>query len=322
MATHEVAAGLGFSADVVDLGVPVAAALGFSGDVSAAPTQTLELAATLGARFAANAQAGDQDLAVSGPLIQGSLTDANDRKTDVNVYRVVGLSRSILEGRRNEALNAPGVPLDGAAHPDPAMPGIQVISRQVDYEEGDQTRALVRVTYGPPTANNLEKRGGASGGGVLTLSPASYTESIWHDANGDLMVIEYQSIGIHYARTVEAEAQKKTWTATLTKEFDSPQYADVKRPTFINSAVFGPFAAQTLLFLSPTVNETDEGTYSHGYQFTYNPDTWKLRSSIWVSGFIPDDATENFNPTAEPGGLGVFTINGAFDFNTLPVWFP
>lgn len=323
MATHEAIAGLGFNADVAELGIVGEAALGFSSDAAGGLIQTLELAAALGFSSNAIAQQGNQNLEVAA-ITGGEASRSEGKYIDAQPYRVSGLASADPVGRRYEALTAPGIPLEGQAHP--TIPGIQVISTTARFElEGaqfDQTRALVDVHYGLPLATDLEKNGGVSGGGVLTLSPATYQESIWFDRNGDPMIVRYSFFGAVLSRTVQAQIQRKTWTATLTKEFATPQYVDMLRPSAINSAAFGPFAAHTLLFLGPTINETDEGQYTHGYQMTFNPSSWILRASVLQNGVIPSDATVTYNPPVEPGGLGEFEIHDQFDFHELPVFFP
>jgi len=325
MATHEVAAGLTFSSELADLGVPVSASLGASFDTAFAPVQTLELAAALNFSSQLIAQRADQNLTVV-PMIGGTLTEQEGRTVHVQPYKVKGLASGLDALQRLiEAREAPGVPLDKSAHPFQA--GIQVIDRRVTFEtagetRADNSRAIVEVTWGSPLPSDLDKNGGASGGGVFSITPSTYTESTWFDKDGAIMRVTYQFIGVIFSRTVQADLQRQTWTATLTKEFSSPQYADIVRAGQINSGAFGPFAANTLLFLGPTLNETNEGAYSHGYQFTFNPDGWILRESVFAAGGIPDDATELFNPPSEPGGLGVFEIYQTFDFADLPVFFP
>jgi hypothetical protein len=285
MATHEVTAGLGFHAELAELGVPVVAAIGASFDLQFAPIQNLELTVALGFSAGFIGQRGDQNLAVDAQ-VGGTLTEQEGRSTHVQPYRVKGLPGSLHPlARLLEAREAPGVPLDKSVHP--FMPGIQVIDRRAAFEIAgdsrvDNSRVIVEVTWGAPLAGDLEKSGGASGGGVFSIAPSSFTETIWKDKDGAFMHVRYLVPGALFARTVSADLQRQTWTATLTKELSAPQYADIKRAGQINSEPFGVFGAHELLFLGPTLNETDEGLYSHGYQFTYNPDGWTLRSSIWI----------------------------------------
>lgn len=325
MATHEVIAGLSFTSELTDPGVPVSAALGASFADTVGLIQTLELTAALGFSAGLVAQRGDQNLVVV-PMLGGSLTEQEGRTVHVQPYRVSGLGAGVAPLRRLlEARAAPDIPLDKSAHP--FEPGIIVIDRRASFEvagdtRADNTRVIVEVTWGNPLASDLEKNGGASGGGVFSITPSTFTESIWHDKDGAIMRVQYQFLSSIFSRTIQADLQRQTWTATLTKEFSFPQYADITRAGQVNSANFGVFGARELLFLGPTLNETNEGAYAHGYQFTYNPDGWVLRESVFASGGIPTNATENFNPPSEPGGLGVFEIYEEFDFATLPVFFP
>jgi hypothetical protein len=326
MATHEVIAGLGASFDLVDPGVPVAASLGASFDQTFAPIQNLDLTAALGFSAELVAQRGDQNLSVVA-LHGGSLTVQEGRKVHVQPYRVKGLANGLADEQRLlEAVAAPGIPMDGTAHP--FEPGIQVIDTRASFQvAGDQrvdnTRVNVEITWGRPLADALTKGGGVSGGGVFSIAPSTFTETVWRDKDGAFMDLRYFGSGALFARRVSADLQRKTWTATLTKEFNTPQYSDIQRASQVNTELFGVFGAHTLLFLGATLNETDEGKFSHGYQFTFNPDGWTLRSSIWIGGAIPDDATENFNPLGgEPGGLGIFFIYEEFNFADLPVFFP
>lgn len=325
MAIHEVLAGLGASFDLTDPGVPVSADLGASFDQTFAVIQNLELSLALNFSSRLITQRGDQNLDVV-PMLGGSLTEQEGRTTHVQPYRVTGLS-DVLDPlqRLLEAREAPGVPLDKSAHP--FKPGIIVIDRRAAFEvagdtRADNSRAVVDVTWGNPLASDRDKSGGVSGGGVFSITPSTYTESVFRDKDGEVMRVFYQLFFSTFSRTILADLQRQTWTATLTKEFTSPQWADIQRAGQVNVTPFGVFGARELLFLGPTLNETDEGVFSHGYQFTYNPDTWILREGVFGKGGIPDNATENFNPPSEPGGLGLFNIYKEFDFADLPVFFP
>ena len=325
MATHEAVAGLGASFELAELGVPAAAELGGGFTLTGGPIQVLELTAALGFSAGFVAQRGDQNLEVV-TMLAGNLSEQEGRSVHVQPYRVKGLPASLdALARLMEARAAPGIPLDKSVHPHD--PSIIVINRVARFEvdspsSGDNSRVIVDVTWGNPLASDLNKSGGASGGGVLTLAPSTYSENIWLDRDGNGMQIQYNPPAFFTSRLVTSEVQRQTWTATLTKELATPQYTDMVRAGQINSAVFGVFGPAELLFLGPTINETDEGNYSHGYQFTYNPEGWRLRDTIWVSGQVPIDATVNFNPPTEPGGLGVFEIYDQFDFADLPVFFP
>lgn len=329
MAIHEVIAGLGASFDVLDLGVPVSAELGASFDITYSPNQILELEFPLAASFGFIGQAGNQALGVV-PMIAGESTRQESKSVHTQPYRVIGLSHPDPLGRLFEAREAPGIPLEGAAHP--IEPDIIVIAKRARFQvEEDATRAIVDVTYGHPLSTDRDKSGGITGKGVLSLSPVSFTETTWEDKDKANMQIKYQHGGLTTERLVSTEIQRATWTATLTKEFNFPQYVDMLRPSQINALAFGPFPARTLLFLGPTMQETDDGQYSHGYQMTFNPDGWELKSTIWINGIAPSNATEVYNPIpffggtgdgTTPGGLGVFFIYGEFDFAELPVAFP
>ncbi len=325
MAIHEVIVGLSFTSDLTDPGVPVSVELGASFQASVGLIQVLELAVALNSSHGLVSQRGDQNLKVV-TLPGGALTEQEGRTTHVQPYRVTGLSDGLADLQRLlEARESPGIPLDKSAHP--FAPGINVIDRRASFQVAsdnatDNSRVLVDVTWGNPLASDLEKNGGASGGGVFSITPSTYTESIWRDKDGAVMRVQYRFLSAIFSRTIQADLQRQTWTATLTKEFSSPQWADITRAGQINSATFGVFGARELLFLGPTLNETNEGAYSHGYQFTYNPDGWVLRESVFASGGIPVDATENFDPPSEPGGLGVFDIYKEFNFADLPVFFP
>ena len=326
MATHEAVAGLGASFDLVDLGVPVSATLAASSQLTGAPIQVLELTANLGFRSSLIGQGGDQNLQVVA-MLAGELAEIDGRDTHTQPYLVSGLAApAIPEDQLFQGRQAPGVPLRGAGHP--TIADVTVIDRRSRFQvageaRADWSRVVVDVTWGRPLGSDLTAGGGASGMGVLSLAPSTFAETIWTDKDNDIMRITYALPIVGTAsRVVSADIQRQTWTATLTKDFSAPQYADMLRASFINSAAFGVFGARTLLFLGPTINETDEGQYTHGYQMTFNPDGWKLRSSIWLSGFIPFDASENFNPPLERGGLGLFNIYDEFDFADLPVAFP
>ena len=320
MAIHEVTAGLGFSTELAELGIPAVASLDFSADVAAGTLQTLELSAALALRTNIIGQGEDSAMSVT-PMLEGELTRSEGKHVHTQPYKVLGVNHPTPEGRLFQAENAQGVPMDGTPHP--IIPGIQVTNTRSRFQsESDQTRAIVDVTWSVPLATDLEKSGGASGTGLLSLSPSAFTETIFRDKDGNTMRIEYKATIGFLRRVVTSEQQFQTWTATLTKEFATPQYVDILRGVQVNNQQFGVFPARTLLFHGPTVNETDDAQYSHGYQLTYNPFTWKLTESIWVSGFVPEDATVNFNPPGEPGGLGVFLIYDEFDFNDLPVAFP
>ena len=325
MAIHEEIVGLGASFELADPGVPVSMALDASFDATFGTLQILELTAALNFSSEVIAQRALQGLDVA-VMLGGSLTEQEGRTTHVQPYRVTGLPDGVPDLQRLlEARAAPGVPLDKSAHP--FAPGIIVIDRRASFEvagdtRADNSRVIVDITWGNPLATDLEKNGGVSGGGVFSITPSTYTESIWHDKDGVIMKVKYAFLNSVLTRTVLADLQRQTWTATLTKEFATPQWPDITRAGQINSAVFGVFGAHELLFLGPTLNETDEGVYSHGYQFTYNPDGWILREGVFSTGGIPENATETFNPPSEPGGLGLFEIYKEFDFSTLPVFFP
>ena len=329
MAIQEASIGLGFSTDLIDPGVPVSITLDGSFDVSAGIVQILELTVALELSAGLIAQGADSGLSVTA-MLDGDSTRQEGKSIHNQPYKVIGLSHPTPEGRLFEAREAPGVPLDGAAHPVEA--GIQVISKRARFQsDQDATRAIVDVTWGLPLSTDLTKGGGITGKGVLSLSPTAFVETTWLDKDGAFMEIRYQAGNLLATRLVSTEFQRNTWTATLTKEFDTPQYGDMLRPSQINSEPFGPFGARQLLFLGPTMQETDDGKYTHGYQMTFNPKGWELRATIWINGFAPLGATEVHNPLpffggtgdgSTPGGLGVFFIYDEFDFAELPVAFP
>ena len=316
MPVQEAAAGLGFSSELAELGIPASATLAASTDVTSGLIQTLELGAALGLSTELIGQGDDSGVSVVA-MLGGDLGETEGKSVHVQPYRVIGITDPLPEARLFRARAAAGVPLDKSAHPHD--PGIQVIGRRARFEDPtDQTRMIVDVTYGLPLPTDREKSGGVSGMGVLSLVPSTYTETIWKDKDDEIMKVVYSPLGPTFSRVVSTDLQRATWTAILTLELDNPQYDDMIRHSQVNSEQFGVFPARSLLYLGPTINETDDGKFSHGYQMTHNANLWQLRSSIWISGFIPDDATE----TGAPGGLGVFNIYKEFDFNDLPVAFP
>ena len=249
-----------------------------------------------------------------------SITEGN-RNIDTRYGRATGISGNADERRWN-ALQEPGVPAEGDPHP--VIPNCQVLD--VTAQAADQSNSIfdIVIRYGQPT-ENLEKNGGQTGNGLLSINIDSFTETIWADKDDARMVVNYAGVesgGALLFRVVNAELQRTTWSGTLTKDFATPNYANNALAGQINTLAYGPFAPRQGLFRGVSINEQDDGAYRHRYLFTFNPDTWRLRSSIFTGGFVPGDATEVFNPPADPGGLGIFNIYDEFDFNTLPVAFP
>lgn len=248
------------------------------------------------------------------PRLAGDATDEQGKRSVTLIYPVNQLIGSTPEEVLDDALQAPGLPQNGDAYP---SYGIQVTRRVARYLNlQDPTAADVEITWSTPT-ENLIRDGGISGSGYFESEIEQVTVEIFEDQAGTPMRVQYQGLTGTRTRTVTARIERAVMTYTLSKDFATWSYTDQLKAFSTNNAVFGPFAANTLLFRGAAIAEQDTGLFRHRYRYSHNPDGWQLFASIFFSGLVPEDAEETF----PPGGIAKFDVRPAIDFSLFPVSF-
>lgn len=286
--------------------------------VSGAKLRAIGLAVEFDQAFAVLITGG-----ASAELLEVTYSEDESGEIEEWQYRVVNLDSVDLTARPREAADSTGW-MQGTAHP--RLAGIQVIRRAASFQRDaagylQKDKGIATITFGAPSAD-AAKNGGATGLGLFSASLESYTETVFEDRDGEPMVVRYQSsLRIDSKRAV-AERQAAAVTYTLTKGFPAPRYSDNALRSMVNQSAFGPVGARGLLFRGVEFEEDPDGTYLHRYVFSESLDEWRFRSWITFGGVLPDDATEEFDPVEQPGGIGVFHIQEQADFAALPVRFP
>ena len=225
-----------------------------------------------------------------------------------------------------------GVPTYGEPHP--TIPGIRVISIQVDHTEADPEVYHVTVEYGGDTVGTTP---GLAGSGLkdVDVSTSTLRQTGFRDINDELMQVTYigptvrVNLGgsltnnvvefpvLWQTQLVEGEWDIPIATVTCTVErAASSHVATLAQSTRINSDSWSGLAPYQWLLLGIDSSRNASGTFDWRYVLAIAPQfpknqTWRLRGqTTLVDDSVPALATEG-------NGVKTFDLYRTANFSSM-----
>lgn len=232
--------------------------------------------------------------------------------------------------RPYNALNAPGLPAYGSAHP--TVPGVFLLDQQVNPVPDSPDKFSVAMTYRVPTARDeaLIDSSLEYGRATIEIDAGVTEEETSKDANGDRMRVEFRG---DYLRQSFSDGAPTSIPTTIVYSWSSP-VAVVSRPLLIlrvkrwerndpetvarelsgsvNAIAWRGYAAKTLLCTAVRVTQAPIGGFDVEYELLYNKADWIFAATTRISGYEL--------PEAVPGnGVGFFDVYPVYDLSKLRV---
>lgn len=265
-------------------------------------------------------------------IADSNLRRGSDGYEDTQIYLVTGLPvTGIGHGVRKRALEAPGVPVYGSAHP--IIEGIYCLDQTArPASDSSPNQYLVTCIFRAPRAGELEAAIDPNGYGPWSIEvlgsvqeedalfdvngvrfQAEYTGRVWCQSPGlglyacgkqtrlqfPIGKIKKPQLGLRFTRSEPAnsEAHKQIILAYRAKT---------------NAQAWSGFAAGTWLISEITSSPTDQGR-TVDYEMWYREEGWKFTYEFSTAGMVDPDVVDG-------NGRETFDIYAAADFSALGLW--
>lgn len=260
------------------------------------------------------------------------LIEDSDGIRIVDSFRATEISGGDHASRLYNVRRHSDLPVQGQSHP--SVPGIQVVSTEVEFLNTEGTIADVFVTWGRPASGLTGDAASETGPGAVEFAAETIQEETSRDIFGNPLVTEYvgtfnpdpeensleegdvaSSILRLFRRTHSVEFDRSLWTVRLRRrETRVPKEAAEKFHNAVNSRPWSGFPEHTWRCRGITSTDNGDGTHDVGYFFSYKKETWLVELKAKVGGFIPNDA-------GAANGFSRRHIYELEDFNELGVGF-
>jgi len=284
-------------------------------------------------------------LTVKEDIVKGAQATRDLLQTGiVRVFQVSGLSMYPSASVVPKALNAPGIPLMGDAHPDAAFSGCIAVNQSTEVADNfDVVNVTIYYRQRSFLGSYLKSTSGA-------LRQVPKTAQVWVNHNNNIAIDQYNtpdnSTSSKYVKTPPytvpvivqikyTQGNTERWypaffDANIIESMVSfrfleqldPEYFNMQFPGYVNSKPWRGYPARTLQIMPIQGSSQDNFWYDNTYTFKYRSDTYD-EYVFFVdpyTGHVPTDVAQSVvydGSKIADNGWGRFKALPMLDFNLL-----